>query len=257
MEVVVATRNRHKFKELTALLKVPGVRWRSLEAFPRIPAVEEGGRTFDANAIRKAQAIAGATGCAALADDSGLEVEALGGRPGVGSARFAGRHGDDQANNEKLLRVLRRVPPAKRRARYRCSLALAVPRPLHSPTKWPSGKVAKWPKGMLRRPVNGAHVSGGIVALTRGIWQGRIAERAKGHRGFGYDPLFLVSRFGKTVAELPAALKARLSHRAKAARCMRPVLARLARCGRCGLRGGLKQLVQDSFEQASRRTSQQ
>lgn len=200
LHVVIATRNRHKLRELTALLAVPGIRWHSLREFPRVGAVDERGRTFDANATAKAWAVARATGHLAVADDSGLEVEALRGKPGVESARFAGAHGDDRANNAKLLRLLRGVPPSRRRARYRCSLALA-----HS----------------ARR-----------VALTRGVWSGRIADRPRGRGGFGYDPVFLVPSLGKTVGELSARAKQRLSHRAAAARRLRPLLRRLARRAR-------------------------
>ena len=195
--IVIATHNRHKFRELKALLNVPGVRWRSLAEYPGVPPVREHGRTFDANAIAKARSVAKATGCLALADDSGIEVEALGGAPGVRSARFAGSHGNDQANNTKLLRLLAGLPPARRRARYRCTLALAGP--------------------------------SGFLALTRGAWSGRIARTPRGSRGFGYDPIFLVPKLRKTVAELPARTKQRLSHRAAAARRMRPVLGHLVR----------------------------
>ena len=198
VEIVIATRNRHKFRELRALLAMPGVRWHSLLEFPRVPAVKETGRTYDANAIMKATAAARATGLPSLADDSGLEVDALGGRPGVQSARFAGTQGDDRANNEKLLRMMRRVRDGKRTARYRCSLALVVP-------------------------------SSGVAALTRGAWAGRIAAAPQGRRGFGYDPIFFVPRFGQTVGELPSSVKQRFSHRARAARRMRAALKRLAR----------------------------
>ncbi len=194
--VVIATGNRHKFRELAALLRLPGIRYQSLTDHPAAPSVRETGRTFEANAIKKARAIAKATGRHAIADDSGLEVEALRGGPGVRSARFAGAHGNDAANNAKLLRMLRGLPTARRRARYRCVLAFADPSRL--------------------------------LAVTRGTWHGRIAQRPAGHQGFGYDPLFLPSRFGKTVGQLPAAVKQRLSHRARAARRMRPFLKRLA-----------------------------
>ena len=195
LPVVIATRNRHKFRELKALLNVPGIRWRSMAEFPDVPSLPETGRTFDANALTKARAVARSTGHLALADDSGIEVEALGWAPGVRSARFAGRHGDDQANNTKLLRLLSGMPAGKRRARYRCSLVLAEP---------------------LR-----------MVAVVRGTWSGRIALVPHGSRGFGYDPVFLVPGFGKTVGELPASIKQRLSHRAMAARRLRPILRRL------------------------------
>jgi len=198
LHLVIATRNRHKFRELRALLAVPGVRWHSLLEFPRVPVVKETGRTYDANAITKATAVARATGLPSLADDSGLEVDALAGKPGVLSARFAGAPGDDRANNEKLLRMVRRVHDGERTARYRCSLALVVP-------------------------------SSGVVALTRGTWAGRIAAAPQGRRGFGYDPIFWVPRFGKTVGELPSSVKQRFSHRAIAARRMRVVVERLRR----------------------------
>ena len=195
LHIVIATRNRHKFRELKTLLAVRGVRWRSLAEFPQVRAVNESGRTFDANAGKKARAVARATGHLALADDSGIEVEALGWGPGVRSARFAGRHGDDETNNRKLLRALRGLPPSRRRAPYRCSLALAKP--------------------------------SGVVIITHGAWDGRIAPRPSGRGGFGYDPVFLVPRLGKTVGRLPATVKAASSHRALAARRMRPILRRL------------------------------
>lgn len=197
LDIVIATRNRRKFSELKALLPSAGIRWRSLAAFPTVPSVPEIGRTFDANAIRKAQAVARATGHLALADDSGIEVEALHGAPGVRSARFAGPRVDDAANTWKLLQRLNEIAPSRRRARYRCALALA------SPTR--------------------------LIAVVHGDWRGRIAPAPAGCRGFGYDPIFLVPRLGKTVGQLPRRVKQRLSHRAAAARRLRPTLARLAR----------------------------
>ena len=195
VDVVIATGNAHKFRELSRLLRVAGIRFRRLAEFPRLRPVKERGRTFEANALKKARAVARATGHLALADDSGLEVEALRWGPGVRSARFAGRHGDDRANNERLLRSLRGTPPAQRRARYRCVLALAGP--------------------------------SRTLALARGTWHGRIAAAPQGRNGFGYDPLFLVPGLQKTVGQLPASVKARLSHRAVAARRMAAVLRRL------------------------------
>jgi XTP/dITP diphosphohydrolase len=195
LDIVIATHNRHKFRELKALFALRGIRWRSLAEFPLAPHVKETGRTFDANATKKARAIARATGLLALADDSGIEVQALAWEPGVRSARFAGGQGDDKSNNEKLLKLLGGLHACKRMARYRCSLALASP---------------------LR-----------LIALAHGTWNGRIATRPIGTCGFGYDPIFVVPRYGKTVGQLPAALKRRLSHRARAARRMRPALVRL------------------------------
>ena len=218
VHIVIATRNRHKFRELKELLAIPGIRWRSLAEFPDAPLVKEAGRTFDANAMAKANAAARATGRFALADDSGLEVDALGGGPGVQSARYAGSHRGDETNNAKLLRALRGLPSRKRGARYRCSLALASP-PRCQPESHPrSGR-----RGERRRTTGPSRA----LALTHGTWRGRIAERPRGRRGFGYDPIFCVPRFGKTVGELPASVKRRYSHRAIAARQMRAVLRRL------------------------------
>ena len=195
LDIVIATRNPHKFRELKQLLNVPGIRWRSLREFPRAGEIKENGRTYAANAKKKALAVARATGCLALADDSGLEVDALRGAPGVRSARFAGGHGDDQANNQRLLRLLGTRPMNRRQARYRCVLALAGP--------------------------------GRVVHVVEGDWKGRIAFHPAGSRGFGYDPVFLVPRLGKTVGQLPSRVKQRLSHRAAAARRMHPALRRL------------------------------
>lgn len=189
VHIVMATRNPHKFRELAALVAVPGISWHSLAAFPSVGSIREDGRTFAANAIKKARAVARATKHLALADDSGLEVDALDGEPGVRSARFAGRHGDDAANNAKLLRLLDGRPASQRRARYRCVLALA------SPTR--------------------------LLAVTEGQLVGRIALRPAGRGGFGYDPIFVVLRRGITVAQLSAEAKNRISHRAIAARRMR------------------------------------
>ena len=200
LEIVIASGNPHKVRELKRLIAVPGIRFRSLAEFPGVPAVRETGRSFKANAELKARAAARATGRLALADDSGLEVEALGWGPGIRSARFAGRHGDARANNAKLLRLLKKLPASRRRARYRCALVLATPSK--------------------------------IVAAVHGAWQGRIALEPRGRGGFGYDPLFIVPRLGKTVGQLSSGTKARLSHRAAAARRMRPILRRLARHAR-------------------------
>lgn len=197
IHIVIATGNRHKFREIQALLPIRGVRFHSLAEFPSAPTVREDGRNFKANAMKKATAVARATGLLALADDSGIEVEALGWGPGIHSARFAGRHGNDAANNKKLLHLLKNLPMAKRRARYRCVLVLA---------------------GARR-----------VVATTTGTWAGRIAYAPQGSKGFGYDPLFLVAGHGVTVGRLPAGEKQRLSHRARAARGMRSILQRLAK----------------------------
>ena len=203
LHIIIATRNRHKVRELARLLSLRGIRWHSLAEFPQVPPTEETGRTFDANAVKKARAVAKATGSLVLADDSGLEVDALDGAPGIRSARFAGEPSDDRANNEKLLRMLEGVPSSRRIARYRCSLALAAPTRL--------------------------------LAITRGTWSGRVGTRPVGRHGFGYDPIIVIPRYQQTVGQLPDRVKQRLSHRARAARRLRPVLHRLVR--QAGARG--------------------
>ena len=182
MRLLLATRNAHKLAEIRAML--PGVDLVGTDAFPGVPDPAETGATFEENARIKAEAWRDATGLPALADDSGLEVEALGGAPGVLSARYAGTHGDTAANNAKLLRALEGVPAERRGARFVCALALALP--------------------------------GGATRTLRGECRGRIVEAGRGAGGFGYDPLFVPEGEALTFGELPVETKARLSHRARA-----------------------------------------
>ena len=193
MVVVIATRNRGKFTELARLLRMPGVVVRSLRGYPRAPRVVEDGRTFAANARKKALTIARATGCLAVGDDSGLLVDALRGAPGVRSARFAGARATDEQNNARLLRLLRGVPARRRGAAFHCTLAVADP--------------------------------SGWVRTVEGACRGRIAGAISGRHGFGYDPLFLIPRYGRTFGELGQPVKRRISHRARAARRARLIVA--------------------------------
>ena len=192
-QVVLATGNPGKLRELRKLLGgqlcLTGMGELGLEA------AEETGSSFEENARLKACAAAEQSGLPALSDDSGLEVDALDGAPGVFSARYAGAGGDAQANILKLLRNLEGVPGRKRTARFRCVLVLAGPGDEHPPL------------------------------IAEGVWEGRIAERQEGQRGFGYDPVFLDARTGKCAALMSAAEKGRRSHRGSAAR----ELARLLR----------------------------
>ena len=192
--LVIATRNRGKCAELAELLQLPGVALRSLRDYPRAPRVVEDGATFAANARKKALVIAHATGCLTVGDDSGLLVDALRGSPGVRSARFAGPRATDAQNNAKLLRLLREVPPHRRGAAFHCTLAVADP--------------------------------SGWVRTVAGECRGRIIDQPRGRSGFGYDPLFLIARHHRTFAELGRAYKQRLSHRARAARRARLIVAR-------------------------------
>ncbi len=183
-ELVLATRNRHKGEELAALLGGLGITIRTLDEFPDAPEVVEDGDTCEANAIKKARTIAEFTGLPAVADDTGLAVDALNGRPGVYAARYAGEDATYEDNCRKLLLELRGVPRERRTARFLTVAAIALP-------------------------------SDGI-RVAQGILEGEIAEEASGTLGFGYDPLFLIPELGKTLAQLSANEKNTVSHRAKA-----------------------------------------
>ena len=183
-EIVLATRNPHKGAELVALLSDLGIRIRTLAEFPGAPEVEEDGHTCEANAIKKAQAIMQYTGLTTVADDTGLVVEALGGRPGVHAARYAGPNATYEDNWRKLLRELKGVPRDRRRARFITVAAIARP----------SSK----------------------VEVAKGVLEGLIAEEPVGSQGFGYDPVFFVPELGKTLAQLTPDQKNRISHRARA-----------------------------------------
>jgi XTP/dITP diphosphohydrolase len=189
--VVVATRNRHKVVEIAALLAEVGVRFDLVVIDDVAPHAElrEDEDTFEGNALAKARQAAAATGMPALADDSGVEVDALGGAPGVWSARYAGEPSDDARNNEKLLRELRGVEPARRTARYRCAAVYVDP-------------------------------AAGVEVVRTGACEVRALESPRGTGGFGYDPLMLVESLGKTMAEIDLAEKNRLSHRAVAFRAL-------------------------------------
>ena len=183
-ELVLATRNRHKGEELAALLGNLGITIRTLDEFPGAPDVVEDGDTCEANAVKKARAIAEFTGLPAVADDTGLEVDALGGRPGVYAARYAGENATYEDNCGKLLRELMGVPRERRTARFLTVAAIALP-------------------------------SDGI-RVAQGTLNGMISEEPSGTLGFGYDPIFFVPELGKTLAQLSADQKNRISHRAKA-----------------------------------------
>lgn len=184
-QVVIATGNRGKLAELLRLLEPLGIEPVAQSEFG-LEGVDENAPTFIENALAKAREASRVSGLPAIADDSGLEVGALGGEPGVHSARYAGEHGDDAANNRKLLAELQARPGASRSANFRC---VAV---------------------YLRHPEDPAPLIG------QGVWQGEIAMAPCGTGGFGYDPLFLLPDRGLTAAELGQELKNRLSHRGKA-----------------------------------------
>lgn len=189
LELVLATKNQGKIREIREVLAGLDIKFLTLADFPDLPSVEEEGATFRENAIHKARKVSELAGKVALADDSGLEVDVLGGRPGVRSARFAK---DDRARNEKLLRLLKDVPEPRRTAKFRCVVAIAEPN--------------------------------GRVQVAQGECRGRIGVEEKGKEGFGFDPIFVVSEYNKSFAELGLRIKNEISHRAKALRKARRIL---------------------------------
>lgn len=198
MIVVLATGNPGKAREIAQALADGGVEWRTLQNYPKIGEPHESGRTFEENAELKARYYHRHTGEPTLAEDSGLEVDALDGAPGVYSARFAGEPSDADANNRKLLAVLAGLPPARRRARFVSVCALVLP--------------------------------DGRVELTRGTVEGRIAEACAGTHGFGYDAVFIPDGYDTTFGVLGLDVKQRISHRFRALRAMVPLL-RAAQAG--------------------------
>jgi XTP/dITP diphosphohydrolase len=194
--LLIATANPGKLREMRALLDLPGLRLTSLADLVSIHEVEEGS-DYAVNARRKAASFAEATGLWAVADDSGLEVDILGGAPGPHSARIAGRHAND-TDRRRLLLGLLQSHPRPWTARFRCTMALASPE--------------------------------GTVDLTEGLCEGEIVQAEAGTGGFGYDPIFLVAGRGQTMAELAEADKNRISHRAQALQALLPTL-----CLRLGL----------------------
>ncbi|MGZ3525801.1 MAG: XTP/dITP diphosphatase, partial [Thermodesulfobacteriota bacterium] len=190
--MIVATRNRGKTREIREALKGLGVRIRSLSDFSNVPEIEENGKTFVDNALKKARYYTKYFGKVTLADDSGLEVDILKGLPGIYSARYAGEKASSQENNEKLLREMEGVPISKRGARFKCVIAVVSP--------------------------------DGREILAEGVCRGRIGFWEKGRRGFGYDPLFILLNHGKTVAQLSLKEKNKISHRGKALRKIRKMI---------------------------------
>lgn len=193
--ILIATKNRGKLREVQNILAGLPVVWATLDQFPDLPDAVEDADTFEGNAKRKAMHYARLTGLWTLADDSGLEVNALGGAPGVYSARYAGRQGDDAANNAKLIAQLAGVPAQQRTARFRCAIALAGPE--------------------------------GILATASGTFEGQIVDGPRGTNGFGYDPHFFVPELGMTAAQLTPEQKNRISHRARALTAIQPDIKRL------------------------------
>jgi len=184
--LVLATNNLHKVGEIKGILKNARLNFqiKTLSDFPKRRPVVENKPTLEGNAIKKAKEISKWTNCLALSDDTGLFIKALKGRPGVYSARFAGPRCNFEDNNHKVLRLMKKTPPSKRSATFRCVAALALP--------------------------------SGAVVLAQGKINGKIVSEMQGGKGFGYDPIFYVHKYKKTFAQMKLALKNKISHRARA-----------------------------------------
>ncbi len=200
MEIVVATKNKGKIREIRETLKGVDVKILSLDEIGLEIEIEEDGNTYNENAVKKAVEVAKRTRKTALADDSGLEIDALNGKPGINSSRFAGVDADDRERNLKILEMMKDVPHEKRGARFRCVIAIA-----NSP-------ISPFIKG-----------GEGDLYTCEGVCEGEIAESIRGDKGFGYDPIFIPHlyisvghEYGKTFGELGAEIKDKISHRAKA-----------------------------------------
>ena len=221
LEIVFATRNLDKIREIEAIMSGLDVTFIGLDRFDGAPEVVEDGETLEANALKKARAIRDFTGMCALADDTGLEVDALGGAPGVFSARYAGDNVDYQTNNKKLLRELAGVDDEKRTARFRCVMALALSDEISEELEKrmksdDGGNGAARPSGARRLD----------ALVSEGIIDGRITKESRGSSGFGYDPVFEVPRRGQTLAEMGLDAKNKISHRYRALVEVRELLLR-------------------------------
>lgn len=183
LEIVISTKNKGKMLEYHRMLNNDNIKLQSLLEFPKINIVEDG-NTFSENAIKKAKTVVNQLKKPALADDSGLEVRALGGRPGIFTARYAGLNATDEENNKKLLLELKNIPWEERQARFVCCIALALPK--------------------------------GQIIIEHGFLEGYITFEPRGEEGFGYDPIFYVPKLSRTLAELKKDEKNKISHRAKA-----------------------------------------
>jgi XTP/dITP diphosphohydrolase len=192
LEVIVATRNEGKIREIREALKGLGLRIHALSDFSGVPEIEEDGESFAENALKKARLYSKHFGKLTIADDSGLEVDGLDEMPGIYSARYAGEGASSQDNNRKLLRAMEGIPISKRGARFKCILAVVSP--------------------------------DGREVIAEGSCRGRIGFREKGKRGFGYDPLFVLPKYGKTMAELSLEEKNSISHRGKALRKLKKII---------------------------------
>ena len=184
MKIVFASGNEGKVREIREMLKGMGIELVSLSNYAGVPEIVEDGKSFLENALKKAKIVSEFTGETVLADDSGLQVEVLGGEPGIYSSRYAGEKATDEENNTKLLAKLKNIPQEKRTAFFRCALVL--------------------------------YRLDGSYDYFEGKWNGQIIDERRGNNGFGYDPIFFVPELKKTAAELPSEIKNKVSHRGQA-----------------------------------------
>ena len=194
MEIVIATKNRGKVREIRRALKGRGLKIYSLNDFLDVPEIEEDGKSFTENALKKARFYSKYFGKLTLADDSGLEVDALKGLPGIYSARYAGNGASDRENNQKLLREMEAIRISKRGASFKCVMVMVFQE--------------------------------GKEAVVEGSCRGRIGFRELGKKGFGYDPIFILPQYGKTMAQLTLEEKNKVSHRGKALKKLRKIITK-------------------------------
>ncbi len=195
MNIIIATYNQGKVKEIKKIYKNLGINFLSLTNFSKIKKIKEQFKTYEENALQKARTISELTGLTALADDSGIEIDALDGKPGVFSARFGGTKISDKERNMKILRLLENRPEGLRKAKFVCVIAIVKP--------------------------SGKHY------IVKSSCRGRIIGKPRGESGFGYDPIFFVPKYNKTFAEMNADLKNKISHRGKALRKAEKILQKL------------------------------
>ena len=200
MEIIVASRNKGKVREIRKALNGLGFRIYSLGDFSDVPEIEEDGKSFAENALKKARFYSKYFEKLTLSDDSGLEVDILKGLPGIYSARYAGKGATNREKNEKLLREMEGFPLSKRGARFKCAIAIVSP--------------------------------DGREAVVEGSCKGRIGFREVGGKGFGYDPLFILPQFGRTMAQLSLEEKNRVSHRGKALKKLKKIIGTFKRLDR-------------------------
>ena len=216
MDIVIASNNQGKIKEIKDFYKKLKINFFSLKDFPALQKIKEGSGTYEKNAIQKAIKVSEFTRMISLADDSGIEIDALGGKPGIVSARFAGKGISDRERNLKILKLLENIPESSRKAKFVCIIAIV-------------------------KPDRSSYI-------VKGICKGMIAKKPRGKSGFGYDPIFIFPRYNKTFAEMGIDLKNRISHRGKALRKAEKILERILKNNHSSLLKIKPEIRQKSFD---------